>query len=70
MIIENFYYHKSSPLYLNTKSATVADMAESLSIWSMRTPKIDSVGRVWNSMGALIRVYCTKAFVTLLHKSS
>ena len=46
MIIEYFYSHKSSPLHLITRSATVAAMAESVSIWSMRTPKTDSVGRV------------------------
>ena len=41
-----FYSHKRSPLYLITRSATVAAMAESVSTWSMRTPKTDSVGRV------------------------
>ena len=46
MIIEYFYSHKRSPLYLITKSSTVAAMAESVSTWSMRTPKTDSVGRV------------------------
>ena len=49
MIIEYFYSHKSSPLYLITRSATVAAMAESVSTWSMRTPKTDSVGRVGSS---------------------
>ena len=43
---EYFYSHKRSPLYLITRSATVAAMAESVSISSMRTPKTDSVGRV------------------------
>ena len=46
MIIEYFYSHKRGPLYLLTRSATVAAMAESVSTWSMRTPKTDSVGRV------------------------
>ena len=46
MIIEYFYSHKSSPLHLITRSATVAAMAESVSTWSMRTPKTDSVWRV------------------------
>ena len=46
MLIEYFYSHKSSPLYLITRSATVAAMEESVSTWSMRTPKTDSVGRV------------------------
>ena len=46
MIIEYFYSHKSSPLYLITRSATVAAMAESVSTWSMRTSKTDSAGRV------------------------
>ena len=46
MIIEYFYSHKRSPLYLITRSATVAAMADSVSTWSMRTPKTDSVGRV------------------------
>ena len=46
MIIEYFYSHKRSPLHLITRSATVAAMAASVSTWSMRTPKTDSVGRV------------------------
>ena len=46
MIIEYCYSHTSSPLYLITRSATVAAMAESVSTWSMRTSKTDSVGRV------------------------
>ena len=50
MIIEYFYSHKRSPLYLITRSATVAAMAESVSTWSMRTPKTDSVGKVCLTM--------------------
>ena len=46
MIIEYFYSHKSRPLHLITRSATVAAMAESVSTWSMPTPKTDSVWRV------------------------
>ena len=39
MIIEYFYSHKSSRLFLITRRATVAAMAESVSIWSMCTKK-------------------------------
>ena len=46
MIIEYVYSHKSRSLYLITRRATVAAMAESVSTWSMRMPKTDSVGRV------------------------
>ena len=57
MIIEYFYSHKSSPIYLITRSATVANMAESVSTWSMRTPKTDSVGRVEDLL-TLSPIYC------------
>ena len=54
LVIEKVTYHDNrvfllsqrTSLYLITRSATVAAMAESVSTWSMRTPKTDSVGRV------------------------
>ena len=53
LVIEKATYHdnrvfllsqKKSPLLI-IRSATVAAMAESVSTWSMRTPKTDSVGQ-------------------------
>ena len=41
-----FLLSQKKSLYLITRSATVAAMAESVSTWSMCTPKTDSVGRV------------------------
>ena len=73
MIIEYFYSHKSSPLYLITRSATVAAMAESVSTWCMRTSKTDSVGRVTIAVSSnniltfkLIFVFCVFCMVDII----
>ena len=81
MIIEYFYSHKSSPLYLITRSATVAAdeiiiiiiiiiiiMAESVSTWSMRTSTTDSVGIVVGNDMVVIRQMSRLVAVHLLSR--